>query len=75
MNVTSINTIQIPESARTNGLKKAAGNASPPELTEHESKMIKKKFSDTKPVTFYKGNGQKQEQIVAGRGRYLDTKI
>lgn len=75
MNITSANAIQNQEVTRTNGLRKAAGAVQPPKLTEDESSMIRKEFSETKPITFYKGNGETQQQIVAGRGRHLDTLV
>ncbi|MDG5766753.1 hypothetical protein QA596_04675 [Balneolales bacterium ANBcel1] len=75
MNVSSLNTIQTQEITRGNGLRKAAGMATPPTLTDDESKMIRKEFSGAKPLTYYKGNGQKQEQMLSGRGMHIDTKI
>ncbi len=75
MDVASLNAINSPDFTRTNGLRKAAGEANPPALTENESKMIQKEFSGTQSVTYYKVNGQKQEQMVAARGQHLDKTI
>lgn len=75
MNIGSLNAVQSQEITQGNGLRKAAGTNQPPSLTDDESRMIRREFSGSKPVTFYKGNGEKQEQVVSGRGMYLDTKI
>ncbi len=75
MNVGSLNAIQSQDITRGNGLRQAADLAGPPTLTDDESRMIRKEFSGAKPVTFYKGNGEMQEEMISGRGRHLDTTI
>ena len=75
MNVSSINALQAQEVTQTSGLRKAAANVGPPALTEDESQMIRREFSNTRPITFYKNDGRTQQQIVSGRGQFLDTKI
>lgn len=75
MNVASLKAVQYQEAAQNKGLRQAAVEAGPPSLTDDESKMIRREFSDAKPVTYYKGNGEKQQQMISGRGRHLDTTV
>ena len=75
MKVSSLQQIPVQEMNRTNGLRKAAGSAGPPALTEDESRMIRKEFAESKPMTMYDGKGRAEQQMIGSRGRHVDTTV
>lgn len=59
---------------RNGALRKAAGSPQPPQLTDDEVSLIRKKFAPGKPVTSYTRQGNIQQQEI-GTGRNIDTRV
>jgi len=59
---------------QTSPLRSAARSPEPPALTEDESTLIREKFTPTKGLKLYNGQGTTQESSFE-RGMNIDTRI
>ncbi|MDI6401988.1 hypothetical protein QLX67_08280 [Balneolaceae bacterium ANBcel3] len=76
MNIGSVQNPFTHEITQGHGLRKAAETEAMPQLTDDESQMIKKQFtSASSSMSFYKVNGEKMDQMLAGRGMYIDVTV
>lgn len=66
---------ETPEVTQSNLLRKTAELESQPSLSGDETRMIRREFTNTGHLEFYNSSGESKQQLVAGRGQNLDTKI
>lgn len=75
MNIQSVYLQQSEKIAQNSALRKAAASPAPPKLSDDESDMIKKKFSQMKPLENYTNNGGVEKSSFFARGLNIDRKV
>lgn len=74
IHLNSIQQQQFDRLVQNNTLRKASTAPEPPKLTEDESSMIQKKFTNQKPMNLYNVQGDVREQDFPS-GMKVDTRI
>jgi hypothetical protein len=75
MNIQSVYLQQSEKIVQNSALRKAAASPAPPKLSDDESNMIQKKFSDVKPLENYTNQGGVEKSSFYSRGLNIDTRI
>ncbi|MEX2601692.1 MAG: hypothetical protein WD355_08595 [Balneolaceae bacterium] len=74
IHLNSIQHQQFDRLVQNNTLRKAAAPPEPPKLTDDESSMIQKKFTNPKPLNLYNVQGDVREQDFPS-GMKVDTRV
>lgn len=75
MNIQSVYLQQSEKIVQNSALRKAAASPAPPQLSDDESAMIQKKFSEVKPLENYTNQGGVQKSSFYARGLNIDRRI
>lgn len=75
MKIPSIQPYQTSDIHNNVSLRKAAAEVAPPKLSDDEEKMIRREFPNSKPMTWYSGNGKAHQEQVSSRGHHIDIVV